>query len=168
MVQKSLSLPQDNRQHVLRIILRLPEKSTDEPFFVQRIFYNLENQVKIDYESMLKACLVGKLVTEPLKLIRPITTKFKELKSSEDITEPFNKSPIVPPIALLKSNETQETGLSHDWYQTNTTIVITVYTKRKSPEYYIIPENILVEVTEDNSVDVQTNGRDNDSITIIV
>ena len=100
----------------------------------------------VNYESMLAACLVGKLVVEPLKLIRPITTLNKQetLSHQERISNVFDNSPIIPPIAPLKPTS----SITHDWYQTSTTIVITIYTKRKSPEYSLMSENALVEVTE--------------------
>merc|ERR1719211_356135 len=95
---------------------------------------------------MLAACLVGKLVAEPFKLIRPITTLNNQetLSQQERISNVLNNSPIIPPIAPSKSTS----SITHDWYQTNTAIVITIYTKRKTPEYSLMPENALVEVSE--------------------
>ena len=107
----------------------------------------------VNYESMLTSCLIGKLVAEPLKLIRPISTKVK-VTPPADIVEPVKTTLTIPPMASVKPNTTQKSELTHDWYQTKTTIVITIYTKRKSPEYSITSENALVEVTNDNSVDL--------------
>ena len=112
---------------------------------------NLFNEVHqwVNYESMLKACLVGKLIAEPLKLIRPIKTSKKEVHPREEPLNNLRKSPVVPPIESAK--HAQRTSISHDWYQTGTTIVITIYTDKKTPEYYITPENVLVEITENCS-----------------
>ena len=41
--------------------------------------------------------------------------------------------------------------LNHDWYQTNDCVIVTLYTKRKSPKYRINSENILVDINEKSS-----------------
>ena len=103
----------------------------------------------VNYESMLKACLVGKLIAEPLKLIRPLKSSDKEEHHQAEPINPFRKSPVLPPIA--SATRTQKSAISHDWYQTDTTIVITIYTKKKTPEYSITSENVLVEITKKGS-----------------
>ena len=117
---------------------------------------NLFNEVHrwVNYESMLKACLVGKLVAEPFKLVRPISKKV-----SDENPATFNKVPVVPPITT--TNPGQST-ITHDWYQTNATIVITLYTKKKLPDFHITPENVLVEIIESGPASSQ-KGRDKDS-----
>ena len=36
----------------------------------------------------------------------------------------------------------------NDWYQTNNCVIVSLYTKRKSPKYCINSENILVDINE--------------------
>ena len=127
---------------------------------------NLFNEVHrwVNYESMLKACLVGKLIAEPLKLIRTIKSSDKEEHHTEEPLNPFKKSPVVPPIAPVK--KTQRTIISHDWYQTGDTIVITIYTKKKTPEYSITPENVLVEISETGSTGIEKT--DNEYLLVLL
>ena len=109
---------------------------------------NLFNEVHkwVNYESMLQACLIGKLVSDPITLPRPISMKNKA-EATKDTSGPFNKSPVIPPIPINKNKESAF-KIAHDWYQTNTTVVISLYTKRINT---ISEDNILVEIIEDEN-----------------
>ena len=112
----------------------------------------------VNYESMLTACLVGKVLTEPLTFIRPSTTKDKKNWSSSDMQFALNKNPIIPPIHGTAPEETsaktlQSSSISHDWYQTDSSIVITIYTKRRCPSYFLTSDNLIIDVTDRASDD---------------
>ena len=109
---------------------------------------NLFNEVHkwVNYESMLKACLIGKLVSDPITLAKPISLK-KKTDATKEISVPFNKSPVIPPISLVKKSDTLF-NIAHDWYQTDTTVVITLYTKRINS---ISEDDIVVEIMEDEN-----------------
>ena len=109
---------------------------------------NLFNEVHkwVNYESMLKACLIGKLVYDPITLAKPISLK-KKTEATKEISAPFNKSPVIPPISIVKKSDTLF-NIAHDWYQTDTTVVITLYTKRINS---ISEDDIVVEIMEDEN-----------------
>ena len=109
---------------------------------------NLFNEVHkwVNYESMLKACLIGKLVSDPITLAKPISLK-KKTDATKEISVPFNKSPVIPPISLVKKSDALF-NIAHDWYQTDTTVVITLYTKRINS---ISEDDIVVEIMEDEN-----------------
>ena len=109
---------------------------------------NLFNEVHkwVNYESMLKACLIGKLVYDPITLAKPISLK-KKTEATKEISAPFNKSPVIPPISIVKKSDTLF-NIAHDWYQTDTTVVITLYTKRINS---ISEDDIVVEIMEDDN-----------------
>ena len=109
---------------------------------------NLFNEVHkwVNYESMLKACLIGKLVSDPITLHKPISLK-KKTEATKEISAPFNKSPVIPPISLVKKSDTLF-NIAHDWYQTDTTVVITLYTKTINS---ISKDDITVEIMEDEN-----------------
>ena len=109
---------------------------------------NLFNEVHkwVNYESMLKACLIGKLVSDPISLAKPISLK-KKTDATKEISVPFNKSPVIPPISLVKKSDALF-NIAHDWYQTDTTVVITLYTKRINS---ISEDDIVVEIMEDEN-----------------
>jgi len=109
---------------------------------------NLFNEVHkwVNYESMLKACLIGKLVSDPITLAKPISLK-KKADVTKEISPPFNKSPVIPPISLVKKSDTLY-NIAHDWYQTDTTVVITLYTKTINS---ISKDDITVEIMEDEN-----------------
>ena len=109
---------------------------------------NLFNEVHkwVNYESMLKACLIGKLVYDPITLAKPISLK-KKTEATKEIAAPFNKSPVIPPISIVKKSDTLF-NIAHDWYQTDTTVVITLYTKRINS---ISEDDIVVEIMEDEN-----------------
>ena len=109
---------------------------------------NLFNEVHkwVNYESMLKACLIGKLVSDPITLPKPLSLK-KKTEATKEISAPFNKSPVIPPISLVKKSDTL-LNIAHDWYQTDTTVVITLYTKRINS---LSEDDIEVEIVEDEN-----------------
>ena len=109
---------------------------------------NLFNEVHkwVNYESMLKACLIGKLVSDPITLHKPISLK-KKTEATKEISAPFNKSPVIPPISLVQKSDTLF-NIAHDWYQADTTVVITLYTKTINS---ISKDDITVEIMEDEN-----------------
>ena len=72
----------------------------------------------------------------------------KRNENSIQKSTPFNKSPVIPPISSNKTSE-QSSTISHDWYQTNTVIVITLYTKKLKS---ISANDVLVEIIEDGAI----------------
>ena len=109
---------------------------------------NLFNEVHkwVNYESMLQACLIGKLVSDPITLAKPIAMKKRD--NAIEKPAPFNKSPVIPPISSNKASELLP-SISHDWYQTNTVIVITLYTKKIKS---VSADDVLVEIIENGAI----------------
>ena len=103
----------------------------------------------VNYESMLKVCLVGKYVNLPVRLPRSISSNKKEENKATMPLDSIRKPSIIPPI--IPSKRMPDPNLSHDWYQTNNCVIVSLYTKRKSPKYSINSENILVDINEKSS-----------------
>ncbi|XP_072535815.1 cytochrome b5 reductase 4 isoform X1 [Salminus brasiliensis] len=82
----------------------------------------------VNYESMLKECLVGRMVVKASTIIKGQQTK-KERSRVNGLAPP---PPVMPePAAALISSKDNRPRF--DWFQTDETVTIVVYTKRKIP-----------------------------------
>ncbi|XP_029359566.1 cytochrome b5 reductase 4 isoform X2 [Echeneis naucrates] len=73
----------------------------------------------VNYESMLKECLVGRMATKP-------TTAIKAIVPVPPVTC------LAPPISVAPPRE-KDSLPWYDWFQTDVTVHVVVYTKRKIP-----------------------------------
>ena len=115
-----------------------------------------ETHAWVNYESMLAACLVGKLVRDT----KP-TGKLKLLIHNFDFNDRYNLThaqhekfkrmlyisagpssgnslkPPPPPVqmAVKPSEPAHMIRPTHDFHQTTDAVVVSVYTKRKDPEF---------------------------------
>jgi len=88
----------------------------------------------VNYESMLSACLVGKLVGDKPKLVTP-------------------PQPVLPPPPVTSQPEPGPPHMvrpSHDFHQTDESVVVSVYTKRRDPVFAKAfgKENVVVDVQQ--------------------
>ncbi|XP_040284652.1 cytochrome b5 reductase 4 isoform X2 [Bufo bufo] len=76
----------------------------------------------VNYESMLKECLIGRMAVKHASLLKGLTA-----------TENSEKTLI---NGLLPSSAKQESGKAfkprYDWFQTDSTVTLVIYTKQKS------------------------------------
>jgi len=88
----------------------------------------------VNYESMLAACLVGKLVRD----------KPPPPSLSNSLKPPA--MPVLPPIK--PSEPAHMIRPTHDYHQTEDCVIISIYTKRKDAEFsqYFTKENVVVDV----------------------
>uniref|UniRef100_A0A3P8Z8P5 Cytochrome-b5 reductase n=1 Tax=Esox lucius TaxID=8010 RepID=A0A3P8Z8P5_ESOLU len=82
----------------------------------------------VNYESMLKECLVGRMAVKA-------TTVMKAPPPPTSLLPPasLNLSSSLPPLATLPLVPPKDVRPSYDWFQTDVTVNIVVYTKRKLP-----------------------------------
>ncbi|KAL6108673.1 cyb5r4 [Pungitius sinensis] len=70
----------------------------------------------VNYESMLKECLVGRMATTAMKAIVPSSPQ----------------SSLAPPLSMAAPTE-KDSRPRYDWFQTDATVNLVVYAKRKIP-----------------------------------
>ncbi|XP_054477451.1 cytochrome b5 reductase 4 [Anoplopoma fimbria] len=70
----------------------------------------------VNYESMLKECLVGRMATTVIKAIIP----------------PSPQNSLAPPMSMAAPTE-KDSRPRYDWFQTDATVHLVIYAKRKIP-----------------------------------
>ncbi|XP_076136697.1 cytochrome b5 reductase 4 isoform X4 [Alosa pseudoharengus] len=85
----------------------------------------------VNYESMLKECLVGRMATKVSAVIKAQSKKDEEKPQVNGLAPP--PSPAPPPFPSAALPPPKDTRPRYDWFQTDTTVNIVVYTKRKIP-----------------------------------
>ncbi|KAJ3598656.1 hypothetical protein NHX12_002161 [Muraenolepis orangiensis] len=78
----------------------------------------------VNYESMLKECLVGRMATKPLT-VKALPLK-KDLSSTLNVT--LHPAGCAPPPPSEKDSRPR-----YDWFQTESVVNLVLYTKRKIP-----------------------------------
>ncbi|XP_062395206.1 cytochrome b5 reductase 4 [Sardina pilchardus] len=93
----------------------------------------------VNYESMLKECLVGRMATKVSVGIKAPSTK-EEKTQVNGLAPPPSPAPpppfptaAPPPFPTAAPPPPKDTRPRYDWFQTDTTVNIVVYTKRKIP-----------------------------------
>nr|XP_055067145.1 cytochrome b5 reductase 4-like isoform X1 [Misgurnus anguillicaudatus] len=82
----------------------------------------------VNYESMLKECLVGRMASNPNPVIQEKTEKMESTNlNGLSIPQPTTLEPLAAPLP------TKDHRPRYDWFQTDDTLNIIVYTKRKIP-----------------------------------
>ncbi|XP_070556069.1 cytochrome b5 reductase 4-like [Ptychodera flava] len=106
----------------------------------------------VNYESMLEKCLIGKLVSDP-RPSRPASTKsFTGLKPPSPIVpKPLqpstNDTTAVDGVITVDGGERPQTTKQnprHDWFQSNATVTVVIYTKWKN----MTDDRILIDKTD--------------------
>ncbi|XP_036442195.1 cytochrome b5 reductase 4 isoform X1 [Colossoma macropomum] len=87
----------------------------------------------VNYESMLKECLVGKMVVKASTVLKAQPTK-KENTHVNGLTPP---PPVLPEPAAVPL-PAKDHRPRYDWFQTDETVTIVVYTKRKVWCFYSV------------------------------
>ncbi|XP_031431614.1 cytochrome b5 reductase 4 [Clupea harengus] len=89
----------------------------------------------VNYESMLKECLVGRMATKVSTVIKAQSMKEREKAQVNGLAPPPPPSPALlePPAAPPPPPPPKDTRPRYDWFQTDATVNIVVYTKRKIP-----------------------------------
>ncbi|XP_041962291.1 cytochrome b5 reductase 4 isoform X2 [Alosa sapidissima] len=85
----------------------------------------------VNYESMLKECLVGRMATKVSAVMKAQSKKDEEKPQVNGLAPP--PSPAPPPFPSAALPPPKDTRPRYDWFQTDTTVNIVVYTKRKIP-----------------------------------
>ncbi|KFQ35784.1 Cytochrome b5 reductase 4, partial [Merops nubicus] len=75
----------------------------------------------VNYESMLKECLVGRMAVKPVAAAKEISTQSEEKKQLNGM---------LPEKKVLDASAKDLTP-SYDWFQTDSSITIVIYTKQK-------------------------------------
>ncbi|NXW49247.1 NB5R4 reductase, partial [Nyctiprogne leucopyga] len=87
----------------------------------------------VNYESMLKECLVGRMAVKPLAA--PKGEKIHVLVFIKGSRKNTLVSPASPNLAHIKENKKEAFASGHseiyDWFQTDSLITIVIYTKQK-------------------------------------
>ncbi|XP_066540252.1 cytochrome b5 reductase 4 [Hoplias malabaricus] len=83
----------------------------------------------VNYESMLKECLVGRMVVKASTIIKAQPMK-KESSRVNGLVPPSPPGMPAPTASTLSSKDHRP---RYDWFQTDETVTIVVYTKRKIP-----------------------------------
>uniref|UniRef100_A0A672TMV2 Cytochrome b5 reductase 4 n=1 Tax=Strigops habroptila TaxID=2489341 RepID=A0A672TMV2_STRHB len=75
----------------------------------------------VNYESMLKECLVGRMAVKPIAAPKEITSVCEEKKQLNGML----------PEKKVLSGASKDLTPSYDWFQTDSLITIVIYTKQK-------------------------------------
>ncbi|XP_030226145.1 cytochrome b5 reductase 4 isoform X3 [Gadus morhua] len=96
----------------------------------------------VNYESMLKECLVGRMAVKPLA-VKALSQKKVISSNLNGLTPPLPPPPLMASPTSPSSMMLRPTGFAppsekdsrprFDWFQTDSTVNIVVYTKRKIP-----------------------------------
>ncbi|KAL1258893.1 hypothetical protein QQF64_009470 [Cirrhinus molitorella] len=82
----------------------------------------------VNYESMLKECLVGRMAVKPSPALQAQTEKTEStLVNGLSIPPPLKQEPLSTPLPVKDHRP------RYDWFQTDGSVNIVVYTKRKIP-----------------------------------
>ncbi|XP_050987259.1 cytochrome b5 reductase 4 [Labeo rohita] len=82
----------------------------------------------VNYESMLKECLVGRMAVKPSPVLQVQTEKTESTHvNGLSVPPPLRQEPLPTPLP------TKDHRPRYDWFQTDGTVNIVVYTKRKIP-----------------------------------
>ncbi|XP_062345827.1 cytochrome b5 reductase 4 isoform X3 [Cinclus cinclus] len=76
----------------------------------------------VNYESMLKECLVGRMAVKPIAAPKEISSTVSEDKKQ--------LNGVLPEKKVLASSA-KDLSLSYDWFQTDSLITVVIYTKQK-------------------------------------
>ncbi|XP_030638341.1 cytochrome b5 reductase 4 [Chanos chanos] len=85
----------------------------------------------VNYESMLKECLVGRMAVKASSVIKAQPVKKESAQVNGLTLPPPAPVPAVPGTAPLPPKDARP---RYDWFQTDATVNIVVYTKRKIPK----------------------------------
>ncbi|KAM6967520.1 cytochrome b5 reductase 4, partial [Aplochiton taeniatus] len=98
----------------------------------------------VNYESMLKDCLVGRMAVKAITAKRAPSQKKDSISQMNGLAPPPSSLTMAPPtvrpppssLSLLPSAApppTKDARPRYDWFQTDVTVNLVVYTKRKIP-----------------------------------
>ncbi|KAM4632690.1 cytochrome b5 reductase 4 isoform 2-T2 [Polymixia lowei] len=87
----------------------------------------------VNYESMLKECLVGRMATtvKGLQLKKDLSSNLNGLTPPAPLTGPASLSVSLQPSAAPPPGK--DSRPRYDWFQTDLTVNLVIYTKRKIP-----------------------------------
>nr|XP_014343350.1 PREDICTED: cytochrome b5 reductase 4 isoform X2 [Latimeria chalumnae] len=86
----------------------------------------------VNYESMLKECLVGRMALKPASVAKEIQLSSKEQKKTINGMSPSEKL-------------SKDTPPRYDWFQTELVVTVVIYTKQKD----IVSESVIVDLEDD-------------------
>ncbi|XP_066171190.1 cytochrome b5 reductase 4 isoform X3 [Sylvia atricapilla] len=77
----------------------------------------------VNYESMLKECLVGRMAVKPIAAPKEVSSIVSEDKKQ--------LNGVLPEKKVLATSSAKDLSPSYDWFQTDSLITIVIYTKQK-------------------------------------
>ncbi|KAM4902798.1 cytochrome b5 reductase 4-like isoform 3-T3 [Sylvia borin] len=84
----------------------------------------------VNYESMLKECLVGRMAVKPIAAPKEVSSIVSEDKKQ--------LNGVLPEKKVLATSSAKDLSPSYDWFQTDSLITIVIYTKQKDMDAELV------------------------------